>query len=80
MLNGAGLACDESVRRELLGSDKGQHGHILSEFEDSLNGCCSKFKSAWQGQSFEAMKAAAHKLKSSVLTVGAGELAECAIN
>lgn len=74
MSNGVGVVLDESVLHELFGSDADLHGHILSEFEDSLSGYCSEFESAWQAQSSEAMKGVAHKLKSSALTVGAVEL------
>jgi HPt (histidine-containing phosphotransfer) domain-containing protein len=75
MSNGEGVVLDESVLHELFGSDSELHGHILSEFEDSLSGYCSEFESAWRAQSAEAMKGVAHKLKSSALTVGAVQLA-----
>lgn len=75
MAGGVSVVLDESVLHELFGNDSVLHGHILSEFEESLEGYCAEFDSAWQLKSLEAMKSVAHKLKSSALTVGALELA-----
>lgn len=76
MPSGKSVVLDGAVLQELFGSDEELHGHILSEFHESLSGYCSEFDAAWQAQSLAAIKSVAHKLKSSALTVGAVELAE----
>ena len=67
---------DESVLLELFGDDAELHRDILGEFQKSCGEYSEEFDAAWRAQDAQAMKAVAHKLKSSSLTVGAVALAE----
>jgi HPt (histidine-containing phosphotransfer) domain-containing protein len=67
---------DVSVIREIFGDDKGEFKEVLDSFVEPSQHIIDDLKLSYQAQSFDDVKAAAHKLKSSARSIGADELAE----
>lgn len=69
------VVLNEETMLSLFGNDRALHEEVLKEFMESCCGYREEFCQAWQQRDAAALKAVAHKLKSSSLTIGAEQLA-----
>jgi len=68
-------AIDETTLKSVFGDDDDTFRAILSDFARSSAGILQEIRKGWDNGSPEAVKQAAHKLKSSARSVGANGLA-----
>lgn len=67
---------DERALKDMFGDDDDTFKEILNDFIVPSQKIIEEIKSGWESRSAEAVKQAAHKLKSSARSVGANELAD----
>jgi PAS domain S-box-containing protein len=69
-------AIDESALKAMFGDDEEMFKEILNDFIEPSQKIIEEVKTGWEERSAEAVKQAAHKLKSSARSVGANALAD----
>jgi two-component system, sensor histidine kinase and response regulator len=74
--NGRTKIIDDSVIKEIFGDDESEFKEVLDSFVEPSAVIIAELKQGYQAQSFDEVKEAAHKLKSSARSVGANGLAD----